>query len=104
MRYKLGKYQGQGKHEFTAEMVKYGSYIDRDTGKTHKTILFKNVTSSNTGEVLTDHAWIKEDCYTKDMSLKKGTVYRFEAKVGIYNRGRTAKDYQLNKVRQLKAA
>ena len=103
MRHKLGKLQDQTKHEFTAEMVKYGSYLDRSTGKSQSTILFKDIRSS-TGEVLTDHAWIREDTYMKRQSLEKGKVYAFEAKVGVYNRGRTAKDFQLNRVRQLRAA
>lgn len=103
MRYKLGKYQDQDKHTFTAEMVKYGSFVDRSTGKKSKTILFRNVKSEK-GEILTDHAWVREDSYMKEKQLKSGTVYTFEAKVGTYNRGRTAKDFQLNRVRQLRAA
>lgn len=103
MRYKLGRYQGQGKQAFTAEVARYGSYIDRNTGKVCRTILLKDV-KNEAGKILTDHAWVKEDSYIKDKDLKKGVSYHFEAKVGIYNRGRTSKDYQLSRIRQLKAA
>lgn len=103
MRYKLEQYRGKEKHRFTAEMVKYGSFINKSTGKSHNTILFVNVKNED-GEILTDHAWVKEDSYIKNVKLEKGKIYSFEAGVGMYNRGRTAKDYQLKKVRQIKVA
>ena len=103
MRYKLGQYQDQEKHRFTGEVVRFGSYVDRETGKKQTTILFKDIKAED-GKTLTDHAWVKEDSYIKGVGLKKGKVYSFEARVGIYNRGRTAKDYQLKKVRQMSVA
>lgn len=103
MRYKLEKYQGGEKHIFTAKMARRGGYINRNTGKNENTILFTNVTDED-GRIVTDHAWVREDSYLRECSLTKGMVYSFEAKVGTYNRGRTAKDYQLNRIRQLKAA
>ena len=103
MRYKLEKYQGKVKHTFTAEVTKKGSYLDRDTGEKKKTILFTNVRDEK-GKIVTDHVWVKEDSYLKDQTLTKGKVYTFEAKIGTYNRGRTATEFSLNKVRRIEAA
>lgn len=103
MRYKLEQYRGKEKHRFTAQMVKYGSYRNKSTGENHNTILFKDVKNEK-GEILTDHAWVKEDSYTKNIKLEKGKIYSFEAGVGVYNRGKTSKDYQLRKVRQITVA
>lgn len=103
MRYKLERYRGKEKHRFTAKMVKYGSYINKTTGENHNTVLFVDIRNEE-GELLTDHAWVKEDSYIKKVRLEKGKIYSFEAGIGMYNRGRTSKDYQLKRLRQIKAA
>lgn len=103
MRHKLGTYQDSKKHIFTAKMIRYGSYYDHEKKESTVTILFRDVKNTN-GETLTDHVWVREDSYMKNTKLKEGKIYSFEAKVGTYSRGRTAKDYQLSRIRQIKAA
>ena len=103
MRHKLGNYQDRQKHRFSAKMVRYGSYKDRTTGKDQTTILFTELKDEE-GTLLTDHVWVREDSYMKTAALKQGRIYTFEAKVGTYNRGRTASDYQISKVRQISVA
>lgn len=103
MRHKLEEYQGKEKHRFTAKVIRYGSFYDYEKKENTTTILFRDV-KSESGEVLTDHVWVRQDSYMKSIALKEGKVYSFEAKVGTYSRGRTARDFQLNKLRQFKAA
>lgn len=103
MRHKLGDYQGKEKHTFSAKMIRYGSYKDRATGEEKTSILFRDLKDED-GNILSDHVWVKEDSYIKKTTLEKGRIYSFEAKVGTYNRGRTSKDYQINKLRHITAA
>lgn len=103
MRKQLAKIQDGKKHTFLATMERYGSYVDRATGEKTRTILLKNITDS-AGTVLTDHVWIREDSYLKNSTLIVGKLYSFEAKVGTYDRGRTARDYRLTKIRKLASA
>lgn len=103
MRKQLAKIQDGKKHTFKATMARYGSFVDRETGKRLRTILLTDI-RDDTGRVLTDHAWVREDSYLKGMTLVEGVDYTFEARVGIYDRGCTAKDYRLARIRKMAAA
>ncbi|MCR5238107.1 MAG: hypothetical protein K6E34_13000 [Lachnospiraceae bacterium] len=103
MRKQLAKIQDGKKHTFLATMERYGSFIDRTTGEKTRTILLKNITDT-AGKILTDHVWVREDSYLRNATLAAGKLYSFEAKVGTYDRGRTARDYRLTKIRKIATA
>lgn len=73
--------------EFYGTFVRYGSKIGY--GRPVRTLLFKDVTRADTGQVVADHIWFTANkgfdaCYSK---MKEDVVVSFTARVSLYEKG-----------------
>ncbi len=101
-RWELEKYKDGGKHLFKGKVERFGSFIDKATGKKVDTVLITGLFGED-DKPITDHVWISDRKIGK-YELKAGVKYTFMARVGTYNRGRTASDFQLKGVTQFAVA
>ncbi len=101
-RWSLEKYKDGNKHLFSGKIERFGSFIDRASGKKVDTVLITDLFNEN-NEALTDHVWVKQKKMDK-YGLKTGQRYTFMARVGTYQRGRTAADFQLKNLTQFAVA
>ena len=101
-RWSLEKYKDGNKHSFSGKIERFGSFIDRASGKKVDTVLITDL-SGEDNTILTDHVWVKQKKVNK-YNIIPGKRYTFKARVGTYQRGRTAADFQLKNLTQFAVA
>ena len=103
MRRKMEKYKDGEKHRFTGAVERFGSFIDKESGKLKKSVLLMDIRDEK-GNLCTQHAWVTVDKRLEQAGLLEGVKYSFQAKVGTYKRGRESYDFQLKRLSEVALA
>jgi fructose-1,6-bisphosphatase len=94
MRKALAEEKGKRK-KFIATFVRLGKKTSFK-GYSEETILLKNITDSETGQMVTDHCWFSFTKGFEKISLTEGTRIEFEARVKEYRKGYVNRAYNIN--------
>ena len=91
MRNKLAADVGQ-RRKFMATFNRIGKKINF-LGHSEETILLNAITDMETNEMVTDHLWFPYSRGFQKLSLSKGKVIVFEARIKAYSKGYVNKKY-----------
>ena len=106
MRTKLKAIGTETRDRYLANVVRCGVMYNTFANKPERTILLGNVVHIDSGNIVTDHLWMKVGKKLCDLKLKSGDTIKFNARVGTYKRfSRKHKiDYKLNRMTNIEVS
>lgn len=98
MRKKLGESEGVRKR-FSAVFVRVGKKTNFN-GYSEDTILLRNVTDIETGQVVSDHLWFTYSKRFEDANIREGNTIEFDARVKEYTKGYVNRQLKVDQRKQ----